>query len=93
GARLVCAGLVETHIHLDKSCLCDRCGPTGTLKEAIAAVAALKRDFTEEDVYRRASATLEKAILQGTMRMRAHVEVDPRVGLRSFAAMKRLKRD
>lgn len=27
------------------------------------------------------------------MRMRAHVEVDPRAGLRSFAAMKRLKRD
>lgn len=93
GGRLVTAGLVETHIHLDKSCLCDRCGPTSSLKQAIAAVSALKRDFTEEDVYARAGATLEKAILQGTMRMRAHVEVDPRVGLRGFAAMKRLKRD
>ena len=24
---LVCAGFVETHIHLDKSCIIDRCAP------------------------------------------------------------------
>jgi cytosine/creatinine deaminase len=92
--RLVVGGFVETHIHLDKSCILDRCDSRdGTLAEAIAAVAAAKRAFTEEDVYERARRTLEKAILQGTMRMRTHVEVDPRVGLRSFHAIRRLKRD
>ena len=92
--RLVVAGLVETHIHLDKSCILDRChSREGTLAEAIAAVAAAKRAFTEADIYERARRTLEKAILQGTMRMRTHVEVDPRVGLRGFHAIRRLKRD
>jgi cytosine deaminase len=92
--RLVVAGFVETHIHLDKSCILDRCNSSeGTLAEAIAAVAAAKRAFTEEDIYRRARRTLEKAILQGTTRMRTHVEVDPRVGLRGFHAINRLKRD
>ncbi len=92
--RLVVPGLVETHIHLDKSGLLDRCTcGRGTLEEAVAAVAVAKRDFTEADVYARAARTLEKAILQGTMRMRTHVEVDPGIGLTSLDAMFRLKRD
>jgi cytosine deaminase len=92
--RLVVPGFVDTHIHLDKSCILDRCQcRLGTLQEAIAEVAAAKRDFTEEDVYARGRRTLEKAIVQGTTRMRTHVEVDPRIGLRSFHAIARLKRD
>jgi len=90
--RLVIPGFVDTHIHLDKSCILDRCrSQHGTLEEAIAEVAAAKRVFTEDDVYTRGSRTLEKAIVQGTTRMRTHVEVDPRVGLRSFHAIRRLK--
>jgi cytosine/creatinine deaminase len=92
--RLVIPGFVETHIHLDKSCILDRCaGEQGTLDEAIASVAAAKRSFTEADIYARAQRTLEKAIVQGTTRMRTHVEVDPRVALRSFEAVRRLARD
>jgi cytosine/creatinine deaminase len=92
--KLVVAGFVETHIHLDKSCILDRCqSREGTLAEAIAEVAAAKRAFTEDDIYRRARRTLERAILQGTMRMRTHVEVDPRVGLKGFSAIRQLKRD
>src|SRR4051794_18867615 len=80
--RLVIAGFVESHIHLDKSRILDRCDcKEGTLAEAIASVAAAKRAFTEPDTYARAQRTLEKAIIQGTTRMRTHVEVDPRVGL------------
>jgi cytosine deaminase len=92
--RLVTAGFVDTHVHLDKSCILDRChSEKGTLQEAIAQVADAKRAFSEEDVYERGRRTLEKAIVQGTTRMRTHVEVDPRIGLRSFAAIQRLKRD
>src|SRR5258708_34706307 len=92
--RLVVAGFVETHIHLDKSCILDRCkSQRGTLAEAIAEVAAAKRAFSEEDIYQRARSTLERAILQGTMRMRTHVEVDPRIGLRGFTAIRRLEQD
>jgi cytosine deaminase len=92
--RLVIPGFVETHIHLDKSCISDRCAcRTGTLKEAIETVAAAKLAFTEDDIYARARRTLEKAIVQGTTRMRTHVEVDPRIGLKGFRAIRRLKRD
>ncbi len=85
GGRLVTPGFVETHIHLDKSCILDRChSEEGTLQEAIAQVAAAKRAFTEDDVYERGRRTLEKAIVQGTTRMRTHVEVDPRIGLQQL---------
>ena len=94
GGLLVVPGFVETHIHLDKSCILDRCrSEQGTLTEAIREVAAAKQAFTEDDVYARAQRTLEKAIAHGTTHMRTHVEVDPRVGLRGFNAIRRLKRD
>src|ERR1043166_2254463 len=61
GGRLVTPGFVETHIHLDKSCILDRChSKEGTLQEAIAQVAAAKRGFTEDDIYQRGRHTLEK---------------------------------
>src|SRR3979411_871703 len=92
--RLVIPGFVESHIHLDKSCISDRCScRTGTLQEAIESVAAAKLAFTEEDIYARGRRTLEKAIVQGTTRMRTHVEVDPRIGLKGFRAISLLKRD
>jgi cytosine deaminase len=82
GGRLVAPGFVETHIHLDKSCILERCrSEEGTLDEAIAEVARAKRGFTADDVRARAVRTLEKSILQGTTHMRTHVEVDPVVGL------------
>jgi cytosine/creatinine deaminase len=94
GGRLVLPGFVDSHIHLDKSCILDRCHVEhGTLQEAIGQVAAAKRGFTEEDVHARASRTLEKAILQGTTAMRTHVEVDARIGLISFNVIKKLKAD
>ena len=92
--RLVLPGFVDTHIHLDKACLLGRCGHDhGSLGDAIRAVSAMKRDFTIEDVYARGARVLERAIVHGTTRMRTHVEIDPRIGLRSFEAIKALKRD
>ena len=92
--RLVLPGFVDTHIHLDKACLLGRCGHDhGSLGDAIRAVSAMKRDFTIEDVYARGARVLERAIVHGTTRMRTHVEIDPRIGLRSFEAIRALKRD
>ncbi len=94
GGKLVLPGLVETHIHLDKACLLQRCrNEEGSLKGAIAEVASEKRAFTEGDVYARGAGVIEKAILNGIMRMRTHVEADPRVGLRGFHAVRRLARE
>ena len=82
---LVAPGFIESHIHLDKSRILDRCkAEKGDLQEAINEVARAKRDFTAEDVYQRARRTLEKSILNGTMHMRTQLEVDPGIGLRGL---------
>lgn len=94
GGRLVSSGFVETHIHLDKSCILDRCqAQRGDLDEAIAEVAKAKRDFTPEDVYERGKRTLEKCIAHGTTHMRTQLEVDPGIGLRGFEGVKALIED
>jgi cytosine/creatinine deaminase len=92
--RLVSPGLVETHIHLDKSRISDRCiSRGGGIKEAIAEAAKAKAAFTAEDVHARASKTLETAILQGTMHMRTHLEVDPGIALRGLDGVQPLVKE
>lgn len=94
GGRLVTAGLVDCHIHLDKAHLLDRCPiAAGTLEEAIRLTSRAKAAFTTADVHARASAVVRSAVAAGTMAMRSFVEVDPRAGLRSFAALAQLRRD
>jgi len=94
GGRLVVPGLIETHIHLDKTCILDRCAiEDGTLAEAVRETAAAKAKFTVEDVYARGQRTLERCIENGAMRMRTHVEVDPVVGMIGFEAVQQLARD
>jgi cytosine deaminase len=92
--HLACAGLVETHIHLDKTRIIDRCPPEdGRNANAVPRVAAVKHTFTEQDVYQRASQTLENCIKFGTQRMRTHVELDGGVEMRSYNALEKLRQD
>jgi cytosine/creatinine deaminase len=94
GGRLALPGFVDSHIHLDKACLLGRCGHDhGSVSEAIRALSEMKKGFSVEDVYARGARVLERAIVHGTTRMRTHVEIDPRIGLRGFEAVKALKRD
>ena len=91
GGRLVSPGFIETHIHLDKSCLLDRCKSVkGTLGEAIQEAAKAKQDFQPDEVRERAVRALEKCILQGATHMRTHLEVDPVVELRSLQGIQPL---
>lgn len=92
--RLTCAGLVETHIHLDKSRLLGRCpAEPGRAINPVRYVEAFKPDISEDDIYERAEATLRECLLHGTTRIRTHVEIDPKIGLRGFDALDRLARD
>src|SRR6266536_2020221 len=97
--RLVCAGLIETHIHLDKSRIIDRCPPPprdqggGRRVNPVAMTAPVKKDFTVEDVRARAEATLRECLVNGTTRMRTQVEIDPAIGLRGFEAVRSLIAD
>jgi len=91
---LLVPGLIETHIHLDKTCILDRCRiEQGTVAEAARETAAAKRGFTVEDVYARGQRTLERCISHGTTRMRTHVELDPGIGMIGFEAIGQLARD
>ena len=88
GGRFVVPGFVESHIHLDKACILERCAvEEGTLREAVVEVAKAKRAFTVEDIRARAIETLERCILQGTTRMRSHLEVDPVIGMKGIEAV------
>ncbi|MBB4123400.1 amidohydrolase family protein [Martelella radicis] len=94
GGRLATPGLTETHIHLDKAGIIDRCALCeGTLAEAVRETAKAKAAFTEADVYARAATVVEQAISHGTTLMRTFVEIDPRAGFRSFEAIKAIRRD
>jgi cytosine deaminase len=82
---LVCPGLIETHIHLDKSRIIDRCAPAERhALSPVKAIAPLKKSMSVEDVRTRAERTLIDCILHGTTRMRTQVEVDPGIGMRGF---------
>src|SRR5215472_15995898 len=86
--RLTCAGLIESHIHLDKSRIIDRCAPQERSElSPIKGVAPLKKSMTVEDVRGRAKQTLEQCIMHGTTRMRTQVELDPGIGMRGFDAI------
>ena len=92
--RLACAGLIETHIHLDKSRIIDRCTPQGRGDlNPVKGVVPLKPAMSVEDVRARAERTLEQCILHGTTRMRTQVEVDPGIGMRGFEAVQSLVSD
>jgi len=94
GGRLTTPGLIESHIHLDKSRILDRCSASEREgRDHMQRVSAVKQSFTVEDVHARAKTTLEQCLTHGTMHMRTHVELDPNVGLRGFEAIKGLASD
>jgi cytosine deaminase len=91
GGRLVTAGFVDSHVHLDKSRTIDRVElGDGSLQHAIRETSRIKADFTEQDIYERAERTLRECIEHGTTRMRTHVEVDTTVGRRGYDAIRAL---
>src|SRR5437016_5331069 len=91
---LACPGLIETHIHLDKSRIIDRCAPQErkTLSP-VKGVSPLKQGMSVEDVHARAERTLQDCIKHGTTRMRTQVEVDPGIGMRGFEGVQSLIAD
>src|SRR5271156_1778890 len=94
GGRLACGGVIETHIHLDKTPIVDRPpAQTGRRISPMQQVAALKSGFTVEDLRARAERTLTECILHGATRMRTQVEVDPAIGLRGFEGVQSLIAD
>src|SRR5262249_20598266 len=92
--RLACPGLIESHIHLDKSRIIDRCAPQERHKlSPVVRVAALQEQQSVGGVRHRGERTLEACIMHGTTRMRTQVEVDPGIGMRGFEGVQSLIAD
>lgn len=90
---LVTEGLIDPHIHLDKVNVFDivRKNKSGTLQEAIEILWDAKRAFTTEDIVKRASEVVERALVNGTLFMRTHVDVDTIGGLKPLEGVVALR--
>ena len=89
----VLPSFVDSHIHLDKAFLIDRSQYQDSLAEKLRVTRELKADFTKEDVRERGLRGLKMAASNGTGRMRASVDIDPVVGMRSLEALLELKEE
>jgi cytosine deaminase len=80
---LASPAFIDPHIHLDKVLIADELRPnvSGTLREAIELIWERKRKYTVADIKRRAGEVIRMAALNGTTRMRTHVDVDTIGGL------------
>lgn len=93
GGALVTPSFVDPHIHLDKVNIFDvvRKNVSGTLKEAIEIIWDKKRVYTTEDILERSEDVLLKALKNGTLAMRSHVDVDTIGGLKPLEGVKALR--
>lgn len=75
---LVTESFVSPHIHLDKVLIGDIIEPneSGTLWEAIQKTWEVKRNYSIEDIKKRASQVIDQQIKFGTTHIRTHVDVD-----------------
>ena len=87
-SRVVMAGLVEAHCHLDKNLTLERVGNnSGTLTEAITNWVAYKPSLTHDDYHQRAISGLELALVSGVTALRSHVDVSVVGGLMALEAV------
>lgn len=86
--RVVLPGLVDGHIHLDKSFVGDRWRPHVPAIDLRARLAAEKRELAQaRPIAERAHALIEQAASFGTIAMRSHVDVDATTGLSNLHAV------
>ncbi len=86
---LVSPAFIDPHIHLDKCMTGDIIRPnvSGTLQEAIEIGQEAKRRYTVADIAQRAGEVVRTAALNGTTRMRTHVDVDTVGGLKPLKGL------
>jgi cytosine deaminase len=82
GGRVVLPAFVDAHVHLDKAYLLAEAGPvTADLDDAIAAVARMRARVPGHTVAAGARRAVDALVAAGTTAARAHVEIDPAIGL------------
>lgn len=92
--NLVLPGLINIHMHLDKSGLAETISNrSGTLAEAREKMREAKAGFRKEDIKARARKTVLRAVQDGVTAIRTHVDIDPSIGLRGLEAILELRED
>lgn len=85
GGRVVVPAFVDAHVHLDKAFLVGHPALSDDvpvdLRGAIAAVASLRPHLTPAAVRSGAERAVATLVRHGTTAARAHVELDPAIGL------------
>ncbi len=91
--NLVIPPFIDPHIHLDKVNIVDVVRPnvSGTLQEAIEIIWDKKATYTNEDVVARSEEVIKRAISNGTLKIRTHVDVDTIGGLKPLYGVLALK--
>lgn len=98
---LVLPGLVDAHVHLDKTLIGERWWPHQKESSGVFNVAervAIEADILKRaaPVEQRAAALVELAVSRGSTHLRSHVDIDPQTGLKSLhsvAAVRERYRD
>ena len=93
GGRLVLPGLVEGHVHLDKTLLGTPWRPHEAADSVRGRVAAEKqvRRSLSTSVEERANLLLARCLAAGTTRLRTHADLDEVVGLDHVEALLRVR--
>ncbi len=93
--RLTSPAFIDPHIHLDKVLTTDVVRPnvSGTLQEAIEILWDAKRKYTIGDIKKRAGQVIRWEAMNGTTRLRTHVDVDTIGRLTPLKALLELKKE
>ncbi|MFC1959299.1 amidohydrolase family protein [Chloroflexota bacterium] len=94
--RLLIPGFVESHLHLDITLMNDwqtpgRPEPYLSPYSLNESMERHRREFTVEDIERRASTALELASRHGVTALRAQCHVDREIGLKHVEVLQRVK--
>ncbi len=73
---MISPAFIEPHFHLENSVMPEYPNHSGTLGEAIKIAEDIKDQLTPEDIMRRSTIALKESILNGTLWLRDHTDVD-----------------
>lgn len=90
---LVTPSLIEPHIHLDKVNILDELDDAKviTLQDAIELQAVAKKKYSVENIVARGEECIRRAIINGTLNIRSHVDLDDAGGIVTYDGVAALK--
>ncbi len=90
GGKALLPGLIDSHLHLDKTLMGERWVPLPEAPDLAGRMAASDRVLTAQDrrpTEERATALVRSALAFGTTALRSHVDVKPSIGLSALEAV------